>query len=107
MRRVAVVVAVVAVAMIAVRVAAPSHASHFHYSAALACGVERWTVKTLQDRPRLLRARTATIGYLVSRPAPIALPATRLPFEYRGSCIEQFVAIPYRQPPDADDDLRA
>ena len=31
------------------------------------CGVERWTVKTLQDRPRLLPLRDVTIAYLVSR----------------------------------------
>ena len=51
MRRVAAVVAVIAVAVIAARVAVPSSASHFRYSAALTCGVERWKVKTLQDRP--------------------------------------------------------
>jgi len=47
----------------------------------VACGVERWTVKTLQDRPRLLPVRDVTITYLVSRPAPGSLPPTRLPFE--------------------------
>src|SRR5438093_10806543 len=45
------------------------------------CGVERWTVKTLQDRPRLLPVKKTTIAYLVGRPAPSSLPATRLPFE--------------------------
>ncbi len=45
------------------------------------CGVERWTVKTLQDRPRLLPLRDTTIAYLVSRPRPSILPDTRLPFE--------------------------
>ena len=45
------------------------------------CGVERWTVKTLQDRPRLLPVKRTTIAYLVSRPAPSYLPSTRLPFE--------------------------
>ena len=45
------------------------------------CGVERWTVKTLQDRPRLLPAKRVTLAYLVSRPAPASLPRTRLPFE--------------------------
>jgi hypothetical protein len=43
--------------------------------------VERWTVKTLQDRPRLLPVRSTTIAFLVSRPAPSSVPATRLPFE--------------------------
>jgi hypothetical protein len=32
-----------------------------------ACGVERRTVKTLQDRPRLLRPRTTTVHVLVDR----------------------------------------
>jgi hypothetical protein len=45
------------------------------------CGVERWTVKTLQDRPRLLPVRTVTLRFLVTRPAPAVLPVTRLPFE--------------------------
>ncbi len=46
-----------------------------------ACGGERWTVKTLQDRPRLLPVQDTTLAYLVSRRAPHALPDTRLPFE--------------------------
>jgi hypothetical protein len=46
-----------------------------------ACGVERWTVKTLQDRPRLLPVKRVALAYLVSRPAPASLPGTRLTFE--------------------------
>lgn len=45
------------------------------------CGSERWTVKTLQDRPSLLPVRTVTLPFLVTRPAPASLPYTRLPFE--------------------------
>jgi hypothetical protein len=45
------------------------------------CGVDRWTVKTLQDRPHLLPARKTTIHYLITRPAPDSLPDRRLPFE--------------------------
>src|SRR6266536_3246999 len=45
------------------------------------CGVERWTVKTLQDRPRLLPLRDVTIASLVSRQHPASLPDRRLPFE--------------------------
>src|SRR5580765_4663371 len=45
------------------------------------CGVERWTVKTLGDRPSLLPSRSTSIGYLVSRAAPSSLPQSRLPFE--------------------------
>jgi hypothetical protein len=80
-KRVLVVFFVVALAVLAARIATPSHAGHFRFSAALACGVERWKVKTLQDRPRLLSLRDTTIAYLVSRPRPARLPATRLPFE--------------------------
>jgi hypothetical protein len=46
-----------------------------------ACGLERWTVKTLQDRPRLLPARSTTVAHLTSLPRPRVVPATRLPFE--------------------------
>ena len=45
------------------------------------CGTERWSVKTLQDRPTLLPTRTTTVKYLTSLPAPADLPYTRLPFE--------------------------
>jgi hypothetical protein len=80
-RRLLVVALVAAIAVVAARVAAPSHASHFRYSAALACGVERWKVKTLQDRPHLLRAHSTPIAQLVAHERPTPLPATRLPFE--------------------------
>lgn len=46
------------------------------------CGVERWKVKTLQDRPHLLALKTTTIAWLASRPKPTPLPAGRAPFEY-------------------------
>lgn len=46
------------------------------------CGVERWTVKTLQDRPHLLRNKLTTVKYLDTRRAPSSLPNTRLPFEH-------------------------
>ncbi len=62
-------------------VAAPAPERHARVSAALACGVERWTVKTLQDRPKLLPVRPTIIAHLVSLPRPSSLPATRLPFE--------------------------
>jgi hypothetical protein len=55
----------------------PAHAT----TTRATCGVERWTVKTLQDRSRLLPVRNTTIRYLVTRPAPASLPYTRLPFE--------------------------
>jgi hypothetical protein len=45
------------------------------------CGTERWTVKTLQDRPLLLPVQNTTVRYLVTRRPPPVLPLTRLPFE--------------------------
>src|ERR1043166_3035485 len=45
------------------------------------CGVDRWTVKTLGDRPALIPSRQSTIKFLVSRPTPDWLPQSRLPFE--------------------------
>jgi hypothetical protein len=45
------------------------------------CGVERWKVKTLQDRPSLLPVQTVTIAYLISRTKPSPLPGDRAPFE--------------------------
>ena len=45
------------------------------------CGVERWKVKTLQDRPHLLALKTKTIAWLASQPKP-KLTSARLPFEY-------------------------
>jgi hypothetical protein len=74
MRRGAVALFVVVIAVVVARVAAPSHAAHFRYSKKLACGVERWKVKTLQDRPRLLRVHSIPIAQLVSHERPTPLP---------------------------------
>lgn len=48
----------------------------------ISCGVERWKVKTLQDRPHLLALKTTTIAWLASQPKPKPLPGGRAPFEY-------------------------
>jgi hypothetical protein len=53
------------------------HSHHFHFSAALACGVERWNIKTLKDRPLLLRARSTTVTHLTSLRRPLYLPPRR------------------------------
>jgi hypothetical protein len=79
-RRVLLVLLVAALAFGAARIAAPSHATRFRLSV-LACAVERWNVKTLQDRPRLLRAQVTTLAHLARLPQPASLPQTRLPFE--------------------------
>jgi hypothetical protein len=72
----------IAALVAAVAVSAGLSAQTGHASARAACGVERWTVKTLQDRPRLLPPRKTTIHFLITRPAPSHLPNTRLPFEH-------------------------
>ena len=101
MRRAVAVVAVIALATIAARVALSSNANHFRYSAALACGVERWKVKTLQDRPRLLRAHSIPIAQMVSHERPTPLPATRFPFERHIFSVDAAVTL-VRQEADED-----
>ena len=81
MKRASVVIALVAA--IAARVAEPAHQRQAHFSAALACGIERWSVKTLKDRPPLVFRRPTTVAYLTGLPRPAVLPATRMPFERR------------------------
>jgi len=83
LRRASVVIAIALVAVVAARVAAPADQHRAGSSTALACGVERWTAKTLQGRPRLLPARATTIAHLTQLPRPAYLPPTRLPFERR------------------------
>src|SRR5437667_76118 len=69
-RRTAIVLLVAAATGVAARVAASSHATHYRFSAAAVCGVERWTVKTLQDRPKLLRRQNTTVAHLISVAKP-------------------------------------
>jgi hypothetical protein len=83
LRRAVLIVVAVLVAAVAANVAAPAHKGHARFSAALACGVERWRIKTLKDRPVLVPARPSTVAALTSIPRPAHLPASRLPFEHR------------------------
>lgn len=47
-----------------------------------ACGVTRWGIQTLADRPLLLRNQLTTLHHLTTRPVPSSLPpARRLAFE--------------------------
>ena len=83
-RRVITVVVLAALAAVAARIAAPAPAHQTRPSAAFACGVERWRIKTLQDRPRLVPARATTVAHLISVPRPAYVPTTaRLPSERR------------------------
>jgi hypothetical protein len=74
MKRASVLIVIALVAAAAARIAEPAHQRQAHFSAALACGIERWQIKTLQDRPRLLRARPSTVANLVSLPRPSQIP---------------------------------
>jgi hypothetical protein len=81
-RRVVMVTLLVFCTAVAARVAAaPSRPVHVSSPAIATCGVERWTVKTLQDRPSLFPARPTTVAHLVSLPRPLSLPYRRLRFE--------------------------
>src|SRR5262245_23148095 len=76
-RRIVVVSLVAAVAAVGARVAVPAPNHQAAFSAALSCGVERWNIKTLKDRPRLLPARATTVAHLTSLRRPSYLPAGR------------------------------
>jgi hypothetical protein len=65
------------------------------------CGVERWRVKTLQDRPGLIAMQRTTVRRLVSLPRPASLPPVRLPFERH---IFQVVAAVTLVRPESDND---
>jgi hypothetical protein len=65
------------------------------------CGVERWTVKTLRDRPRLLSVRQTTVAALSTLHAPSELPPTRLPIEHRVYTLTARVTL-VRQEADED-----
>jgi hypothetical protein len=84
LRRVLLVALVALIAAVAARIAAPAPARRARFSAALACGFERWDIKTLKDRPRLLRARNTTVAHLAGLPRPVSFPPPgRLPLERR------------------------
>jgi hypothetical protein len=77
-------VLVAAIAAVVAHVAAPAQAHQARFSAALSCGVERWSIKTLKDRPLLRPATPTTVAHLTRLSAPSALPnARRLPLERR------------------------
>jgi hypothetical protein len=79
--RTSVVLLVALASVVAARVARPAPHGRARFSAALACGVERWSIKTLKDRPALVRTRPITVGFL-AQPRYLP-PSRRLPFEHR------------------------
>jgi hypothetical protein len=100
--RVLAVAFVTVIAALPARLAASAPHHEAGFSAAPGCGVERWAVKTLQDRPRLLRRQPTTVAHLVSLPRPAHLPATRLPFERH---IFRVIAAVTLVRPEEDGDL--
>ena len=75
----ALVAVIGAVALTALQAPARSHASVS--GSAGACAGDRWFVRTLQDRPQLLPARTTTLAKLNKLARPARVPATRHPSE--------------------------
>jgi hypothetical protein len=80
-RRVLAVLIIAALAGLATRFAAPSGAKPFHFNRALMCGSERWTIKTLQDHPRLISAKHETVAHLAGLVRPVPAPTDRSNFE--------------------------
>jgi len=80
-KRVALVVLLAASASVAARIAAPSSARPVHANRALMCGSERWTVKTLQDRPHLISAKFKSVAQLAALTRPKPAPVERSTFE--------------------------
>ena len=72
------------------------------HTTSTSCGVERWKVKRLQDRPTLHTAKTATIAQLIVVPKPVPLPGTRPPYEFSQFKVTAAVT---KVIPEADGDL--
>jgi hypothetical protein len=87
-RRITAVLVIAAAAAVAARVAAPTEAHVAHPSRALMCGSERWIVKTLQDKPRLISAKPNTVGNLASLTRPKPAPVERAQLERRIFSVE-------------------
>lgn len=79
-----------------------AHPQQAHPSPAfVACGVERWKVKTLQDRPILRPTKLTSLRYLITRRLPAYLPNRRLPFERNVFTVVASVVL-VRAEPDGD-----
>jgi hypothetical protein len=77
-KRASVVLLIALAAAVAARVAVPAQRqTPASVSIQLACGVERWNIKTLKDRPLLLRARPTTVTHLTNLRCPLYLPRRR------------------------------
>jgi hypothetical protein len=83
--RASIVLLVAALAATTAHLAAPTEAHPTKPSRALVCGVERWAIKTLQDRPRVLAVKATTVAHLVAIPrdASRGAAASRTPSRCR------------------------
>lgn len=87
---------------VALHVAAPAAAPRAAVAPAPSCGYDRWTVKTLQDRPQLLPTKSSSVAALGVLPRPDSLISTRLPQEHQAYVVTaDVVAIQ----PQSDGDL--
>ena len=86
---------VAALALAALQVASPSGASRLRGSGV--CGGDRWHVRTLQDRPKLLPAHTTTLRKLGELRRPSSIPATRMPIERQIVTLNTGAAIATRE----------
>jgi hypothetical protein len=101
-KRFVLVVLLAALTAVAARVAAPTEAHVAHPSRALMCGSERWIVKTLQDKPRLISAKPNTVGNLAGLTRPKPSPVERAKLERHIFSVEGAVT---RVLSEADHDL--
>src|SRR5947207_3102310 len=88
-----------ALAAAAARVATPSGS---HPLRALTCGTERWYVKTLQDRPKLIAVKPTTIEHLVGLTRPKPAPVERSQFERHIYSLTEVAVTFVRQEADLD-----
>jgi hypothetical protein len=77
------VAAITASTTVAVHEASPADSPHGQVVTHQACGYDRWSVKTLKDRPSLLATKRSTVRALGLVPRPASLPSNRLPQEHR------------------------
>lgn len=81
MKRTLLVLVIAASIALAARIAAPSDARPVHFNRPLMCGSERWTVKTLQDKPHLISAKFKSVAQLAALTRPKPAPLERSNFE--------------------------
>jgi len=97
-RSIAVLVLALATASIpvALHVAGPAAAPRAALQPTQACGYDRSTVKTLQDRPQLHQTKTSTVTAL-GRLTPPTLRSTRLPQEHHVYVVNADVIAIHRE----------